>query len=212
MNDPVINRRTDALVIVDVQNDFCPGGSLAVDQGDAIIPVINDLSARFEHILLTQDWHPRDHKSFASQHPGAAPFDTARMPYGDQTLWPDHCVQGTRGAEFHDRLDVSRAELVIRKGFRSAIDSYSAFYENDKTTPTGLTGYLKERGFTRLFFTGIATDVCVAYSALDNQAQGFDTVVVEDGCAAIDANGSLARAETQMKTQGIALLPSAAIR
>ncbi|MCY4239462.1 MAG: bifunctional nicotinamidase/pyrazinamidase [Rhodospirillaceae bacterium] len=212
MSNVVLNRVSDALVIVDVQNDFCPGGTLPVDEGEVIIPVINDLCARFSHILLTQDWHPRDHRSFASQHPGAAPFDTTQMPYGQQTLWPDHCVQGTRGAEFHDRLDVSRAELVIRKGFRSDIDSYSAFFENDRKTPTGLTGYLKERGFTRLFFTGIATDVCVAYSALDSQAQGFDTVVVEDGCAAIDANGCLTQVRTQMETQGIALLPSAAIR
>ncbi len=212
MSNVVLNRVSDALIVVDVQNDFCPGGTLPVDEGEVIIPVINDLCARFGHILLTQDWHPRGHRSFASQHPGAAPFDTTQMPYGRQTLWPDHCVQGTRGAEFHDRLDVSRAELVIRKGFRSEIDSYSAFFENDRKTPTGLTGYLKERGFTRLFFSGIAADVCVAYSALDSHAQGFDTVVVEDACAAIDANGSLTQVRTQMETQGIALLPSTAIR
>lgn len=212
MSNPVINRHTDALVIVDVQNDFCPGGALAVAGGDAIIPVINDLSARFDHVLLTQDWHPRDHRSFASNHPGKAPFDTLDMPYGPQTLWPDHCVQGTRGAAFHDRLDVDKAELVIRKGFRSAIDSYSAFFENDKATATGLTGYLRERGFERLYFTGIATDVCVAYSALDSQAQGFGTFVVEDGCAAIDMDGALAQAQNQMTAQGIGLISSDAIR
>ena len=212
MSDPIVNRHSDALIVVDVQNDFCPGGALAVDRGDAIVPAINDLSARFAHVLLTQDWHPRDHKSFASNHRGAAPFDTADMPYGPQTLWPDHCVQGTRGAEFHDRLNVERAELVIRKGFRSEIDSYSAFFENDKKTPTGLTGYLRERGLTRLFFVGIATDVCVAYSALDSQDQGFDTVVVEDACAAIDRDGSLDGAVRQMSMQGVALLPSSSIR
>ena len=212
MSDPIVNRRSDALIVVDVQNDFCPGGALAVDRGDAIVPAINDLSARFAHVLLTQDWHPRDHKSFASSHRGAAPFDTAGMPYGPQTLWPDHCVQGTRGAEFHNRLNVERAELVIRKGFRSEIDSYSAFFENDRKTPTGLTGYLRERGLTRLFFVGIATDVCVTYSALDSQAQGFDTVVVEDACAAIDRDGSLDGAVRQMSMQGVALLPSSSIR
>ena len=212
MSDPVINRHSDALVIVDVQNDFCPGGALAVAGGDDIVPVINALSARFDHVLLTQDWHPRDHKSFASNHLGAAAFDTIEMPYGPQTLWPDHCVQGSRGAAFHDRLEVDKAELVIRKGFRSDIDSYSAFFENDKVTATGLTGYLRERGFTRLFFTGIATDVCVAYSALDSQAQGFDTFVVEDGCAAIDMNGALAQAQNQMTAQGIGLISSTAIR
>ncbi len=212
MSDPVIDRHSDALIVVDVQNDFCPGGALAVARGDAIVPVINDLSARFAHVLLTQDWHPRNHTSFAGNHRGGAPFDTVEMPYGPQTLWPDHCVQGTRGAEFHGHLDVARAELVIRKGFRSEIDSYSAFFENDRKTPTGLTGYLRERGLTRLFFAGIATDVCVAYSALDSQAQGFDTVVVEDACAAIDRDGSLDAAVKQMAMQGVALVPSAAIR
>jgi nicotinamidase/pyrazinamidase len=193
----------DLLLIVDVQNDFCPGGALAVADGDAVVPVVNRLSERFDHVMLTQDWHPRGHSSFATSHQGSAPFETITMPYGPQTLWPDHCVQGTAGAAFHPKLLTDRAELVIRKGFRSAIDSYSAFYENDRTTPTGLAGYLRERGLKRIFMAGLATDYCVHYSALDARRLGFETVVVESGCRAIDLSGSLAAAHAAMAAAGV---------
>jgi nicotinamidase/pyrazinamidase len=193
----------DLLLIVDVQNDFCPGGALAVADGDAVVPVVNRLSERFDHVMLTQDWHPRGHSSFATSHQGSAPFETITMPYGPQTLWPDHCVQGTAGAAFHPKLLTDRAELVIRKGFRSAIDSYSAFYENDRTTPTGLAGYLRERGLKRIFMAGLATDYCVHYSALDARRLGFETVVVESGCRAIDLSGSLAAAHAGMAAAGV---------
>ncbi|MCA1457845.1 bifunctional nicotinamidase/pyrazinamidase [Bradyrhizobium sp. BRP22] len=193
----------DLLLIVDVQNDFCPGGALAVAEGDAVVPVINRLSVRFDHVVLTQDWHPPGHSSFATSRPGSAPFQTIAMPYGPQTLWPDHCVQGTEGAAFHPKLSTDRAELVIRKGFRSAIDSYSAFYENDRTTPTGLAGYLRERGLKRIFMAGLATDYCVHYSALDARRLGFETVVVEAGCRAIDLSGSLAAAREGMAAAGV---------
>lgn len=179
-----------ALIIIDVQNDFCPGGRLAVAGGDETVPVINALAQDFNHVILTQDWHPADHSSFASQHQGAAPFSTIEMAYGPQTLWPDHCVIGSQGAAFHKGLDVPKAELIIRKGFRKAIDSYSAFFENDRVTPTGLCGYLQERGFDRLTFVGLAFDYCVRYSAEDAKAQGFSVTVIERATRAIDLNGS----------------------
>jgi len=193
----------DLLLIIDVQNDFCPGGALAVADGDAVVPVINRLAERFNHVVLTQDWHPPGHSSFATSHPGAAAFDTISMPYGQQTLWPDHCIQGTPGAAFHPQLATDRAELVIRKGFRAAIDSYSAFYENDRRTPTGLAGYLRERGLRRIFLAGLATDYCVHYSARDARRLGFETVLVEAGCRAIDLAGSLDAAWVGMADAGV---------
>jgi len=176
---------------------------VAVADGDAVVPVINRLAERFAHIALTQDWHPSGHSSFATSHPGSAPFETIRMPYGQQTLWPDHCVQGTPGAAFHPQLATERAELVIRKGFRPEIDSYSAFYENDRRTPTGLAGYLRERGLQRIFLAGLATDFCVHYSAVDARRLGFEAVVVEAGCRAIDLAGSLDAAWTAMAAAGV---------
>jgi nicotinamidase/pyrazinamidase len=193
----------DLLLIIDVQNDFCPGGALAVADGDAVVPVINRLAERFDHVGLTQDWHPSGHSSFADSHPGSTPFETIRMPYGRQTLWPDHCVQGTAGAAFHPQLLTERAELVIRKGFRSEIDSYSAFFENDRRTPTGLAGYLRERGLKRIFLAGLATDFCVHYSAVDARRLGFNTVLVEAGCRAIDLGGSLDAAWVAMAEAGV---------
>ena len=174
-----------ALIVVDIQNDFCPGGALAVAGGDEIVPLVNALTGAFDHVVLTQDWHPAGHSSFASTHPGRQPFETIDMPYGPQTLWPDHCVQGTKGADFHPGLDRTKAQLVIRKGFRAAIDSYSAFFENDHTTPTGLAGYLKERGISDLTFVGLATDYCVAYSALDAVRHGFSATVETGACRVI---------------------------
>jgi nicotinamidase/pyrazinamidase len=196
----------DLLLVIDVQNDFCPGGALAVADGDAVVPVINRLAARFDHVVLTQDWHPAGHNSFATSHPGAAPFSSVTMPYGSQTLWPDHCIQGTSGAAFHPDLVTDKAELVIRKGFRSPIDSYSAFFENDRTTPTGLAGYLRERGLKRVVMAGLAIDYCVNFSALDARRLGFETVVVMAGCRAIDLQGSLAAATEGMRAAGVALL------
>jgi nicotinamidase/pyrazinamidase len=182
----------DVLLAVDVQNDFCPGGRLAVPNGDEVVPAINRLCEKFRHVVLTQDWHPAGHLSFASSHPGRKPFEIMAAPYGPQDLWPDHCVQGTTGAEFRRDLAAPHAELIVRKGFRREIDSYSAFYENDHTTPTGLTGYLKERDFTRVFLAGLAFDFCVRYSAEDARRGGFATVVIEDACRGIDVNGSVA--------------------
>lgn len=196
------------LVVVDVQNDFCPGGALAVAEGDAVVPVINQLSAVFEHIILTQDWHPAHHASFASSHEGRAPFDRATMSYGPQVLWPDHCVQGSHGAAFHDGLRVHRAEMIVRKGFRREIDSYSAFYENDRVTPTGLGGYLRERALETVYLAGLATDFCVYHSALDACREGFETVVVEDACRAIDLEGSLGQALKTMTNAGVRFLNS----
>jgi nicotinamidase/pyrazinamidase len=193
----------DVLLVIDVQNDFCPGGALAVTDGDAVVPVINALAQRFAHVVLTQDWHPAGHSSFATSHPGAGPFQTITMPYGPQTLWPDHCVQGTAGAAFHPQLLTDRAELIIRKGFRREIDSYSAFYENDRRTPTGLAGYLRERGVTRIFLVGLATDYCVHYSAVDARRLGFEALVIESGCRAIDLAGSLAAAWANMEEAGV---------
>lgn len=196
----------EALLLVDIQNDFCPGGSLAVPDGDAVVPVANRLARQFDYVLLTQDWHPPGHGSFASQHPGRAPFETAAMPYGEQTLWPDHCVQGTDGAAFHPDLDRTRAELVIRKGFRRHIDSYSAFFENDRATPTGLAGYLRERGLDTLIIAGLAYDFCVLYSALDARRLGFAVTVVEAGCRAIDLDGSKDAATRAMRDAGVRLV------
>ena len=193
----------EVLVVTDVQNDFCPGGALAVAEGDQIVPVVNRLIDRFEHVVMTQDWHPADHTSFASRHMGKAPFETIRMPYGEQTLWPDHCVQGTRGAEFHAGLAWTKAELVIRKGYHQGIDSYSAFFENDRTTPTGLAGYLRERGITKAVFCGLATDYCVAYSALDAVKVGFEAEVILEACRGIDLGGSMAIMLETMKQAGV---------
>ena len=194
-----------ALIVIDVQNDFCPDGALAVAQGDAIIAQINALMGQFQTVVLTQDWHPADHSSFAANHAGAAPFSTVQMPYGAQTLWPSHCVQGTKGAEFHPALRSDLAQLVLRKGFRTGIDSYSALFENDKTTPTGLDGYLRARGVSALTLVGLATDYCVAFSALDAAAQGFDVTVLQDACRAIDLDGSLARQKQAMTAAGVVL-------
>ncbi len=196
----------DVLLVVDVQNDFCPGGALAVPGGDDIVPVINRLAAGFAHVILTQDWHPAGHSSFASAHPGRQPFATIEMPYGAQILWPDHCVQATDGAAFHAGLDIPHAELVLRKGFHPAIDSYSAFRENDRRTATGLAAYLKERGLERVTLCGLATDFCVLYSALDAAEAGFATTIVLDACRGIDRDGSLARALDQMRGAGMALI------
>lgn len=196
---------THALLVIDVQNDFCPGGALAVPDGDRIVPGINALMDDFATVILTQDWHPADHLSFASQHRGRAPMELTQMPYGPQVLWPDHCVQGTNGAEFHPGLRVNRAELILRKGFRRKIDSYSAFFENDKTTPTGLEGYLRTRGITALTLVGLATDFCVNFSAVDAANRGFDVTLRQDLCRAIDFDGSLAAAREGMVQAGVTL-------
>jgi len=193
----------DLLLVIDVQNDFCSGGALAVADGDAVVPFINRLAERFGHVALTQDWHPAGHSSFATSHPGSAPFQTINMPYGQQTLWPDHCIQGTPGSAFHPQLQTQRAQLVVRKGFRSAIDSYSAFFENDRRTPTGLAGYLRDRGLKRVFLVGLATDFCVQYSAVDARRLGFDAVLIEAGCRAIDLAGSLDAAWDGMAQAGV---------
>jgi nicotinamidase/pyrazinamidase len=195
-----------ALIVIDVQNDFCPGGRLAVPDGDAVVPVINRAMDDFEHVILTQDWHPPGHRSFAGSHPGKAPFESVEVAYGSQVLWPEHCVRGTDGAAFHRDLQQDRAELVIRKGFREAIDSYSAFFENDRTTATGLAGYLRERGFTRVVLCGLATDFCVRYSAIDARKEGFDCEVLMPACRAIDLEGSLAAALVMMQAAGVRLL------
>ena len=192
-----------ALVVIDVQNDFCPGGALAVERGDEVVPLINHLIQSYEHVVLTQDWHPPDHASFASQHPNRRPFETIEVAYGSQTLWPDHCVQGSAGAEFHPQLHWTKAELILRKGFRRLIDSYSAFFENDRTTPTGLGGYLRERGIKHVVLTGLATDFCVGFSALDARKLGFTVTVVEGACRAIDLQGSLARMKEEWAAAGV---------
>ena len=194
-----------ALIVIDVQNDFCPGGALAVGEGDQIVPRVNGLIAAHDTVVLTQDWHPAGHSSFASSH-GAAPFSSVKMAYGDQTLWPDHCIQGTPGAAFHADLDWTKAQLVIRKGFRPAIDSYSAFYENDRTTTTGLAGYLRERGVDEVVLCGLATDYCVAYSALDAARLGFKVTVDLAACRAIDLGGSLAAMTQKMRDADVTLI------
>jgi nicotinamidase/pyrazinamidase len=196
----------DVLIVTDPQRDFCPGGALAVPEGDAIIPVVNRLARRFAHVVITQDWHPAGHMSFASTHPGKHPFETIAVDYGPQTLWPDHCVQGTAGAAFHAALDIPHAELVIRKGYHRAIDSYSAFRENDHRTPTGLASYLRERGLERVTLCGLATDFCVFFSAIDAREAGFETTVVLEASRGIDMDGSLARAMAAMRDAGVDLV------
>jgi nicotinamidase/pyrazinamidase len=203
---------SDVLLVVDVQKDFCPGGKLAVPRGDEVVPSINRIAGRFPHVILTQDWHPAGHHSFASSHAGRQPYDTIEAAYGPQILWPDHCVQATRGAQFHDDLQISRAELVLRKGFRPTIDSYSAFYENDRTTATGLAGYLRERGLTRVFLAGLAFDFCVRYSAEDGRKGRFDVIVIEDACRGIDVAGSVAATRESLAALGIACIGQAAIQ
>jgi nicotinamidase/pyrazinamidase len=199
------------LLVIDVQNDFCPGGALAVPGGDAVIPVIRRIAPRFEHIVLTQDWHTLDHQSFASAHAGKRPCEQIEVSYGAQTLWPDHCVQGTRGAEFHPDLQLTRAEMILRKGFRAEIDSYSAFFENDRTTATGLAGYLRERGLTRVFLCGLAYDFCVGFSALDARRLGFEAMVIHDACRAIDLNGSVAQMDAEFARVGVRVIDSASL-
>jgi nicotinamidase/pyrazinamidase len=198
----------DALLIVDLQNDFCPGGALAVPEGNTIVPVVNELAGHFDHVLQTQDWHPPGHQSFASSNPEQEPMDVIEVDYGEQVLWPDHCVQGTEGAAFHPDLDTTQAELIIRKGFRPEIDSYSAFYENDGTTPTGLTGHLESRGIDTLYLCGLATDFCVKWSAVDGREEGFDVYVIEDATRGIDQDGSLAQAWSEMNDAGVQVVSS----
>jgi len=200
------NHTDEAIVVIDVQNDFCPGGALAVDQGDEVVPRINRIVRNYPVRVFTQDWHPRGHGSFASAHPGRAPFEMIDMPYGPQVLWPDHCVQGTDGADFHEDLITETAQMILRKGFRCEIDSYSAFFENDRTTATGLEGYLRERGVRKVTFAGLATDYCVAWSALDGARLGFDVTVRLDACRAIDLDGSLAKALREMEAAGVRLV------
>ena len=201
----------DVLIVIDVQNDFCPGGALAVADGDAVIEVIHRAAPSFEHIVLTQDWHPAGHTSFASAHPGKQTFEQIELSYGMQTLWPNHCVQGSKGAEFHPALNLPQAELILRKGFRPQIDSYSAFFENDRATPTGLAGYLRERKLTRVFLAGLAYDFCVGYSALDARRQGFATVILRDACRSIDLEDSVARIEAAFAAAGVTLIESTAL-
>jgi nicotinamidase/pyrazinamidase len=198
----------DVFIVVDVQNCFIPGGSLAVKDGDQVVPIINKLAKGFRHVVLTQDWHTADHVSFASQHAGKKPFEMIDLPYGKQVLWPDHCVQGTEGAALNKDLAIPHAELIIRKGYRRNVDSYSAFYEADGKTPTGLSGYLKQRGLTRCFVAGLATDFCVAWTALDARKDGFAAFVIEDACRGIDTQGSLAAAWTKMKEAGVRRIQS----
>ncbi len=200
-----------ALLMIDIQNDFCPGGALAVSDGDAIVPIVNRLQARFSTRILTQDWHPVDHSSFAANHQGAAPFQMRTMAYGQQVLWPTHCVQASQGAAFHSDLITDSADLIIRKGFRPQIDSYSAFFENDRQTPTGLAGYLRERKIGALALVGLATDYCVYYSAIDARALGFEVTLIEDACRAIDLDGSLATAMDDMREKGVSLSDSHAL-
>lgn len=200
-----------ALLAIDLQNDFCPGGALAVPEGDAIISVVNRLVEAHDHVILTQDWHPAGHLSFASRHAGKQPYDTIEMPYGTQTLWPDHCVQGTEGAAFHPDLHADKAELIIRKGFRPEIDSYSAFFENDRETPTGLAGYLRERGITRLVLCGLAADFCVRWSAIDGRRLGFEVAVVEEATRGIDVAGSLAAGWREMRAAGAEIVSAEAV-
>lgn len=203
MNEKIAIGDRDLLLVVDIQNDFCPGGSLPVARGDEVIPLLNRLAQRFQHVALSQDWHPAGHLSFASSHPGRRPFETIAVAYGQQVLWPDHCVQGTPGAEFHKDLSIVHAELVLRKGYHRTIDSYSAFYENDHETPTGLGGYLRERGLNRVFLAGLAFDFCVRYSAEDAQREGFAVVVIEDASRGIDVDGSLAATHKSLAALGI---------
>ena len=206
---PIHPADQDVLIVVDVQNDFLPGGSLAVPDGDAVIAPVNALAQKFQHIVLTQDWHTPGHASFASTHPGKAPFQTTMLSYGEQVLWPDHCLQGSRGAALSDRLNLSKAELIIRKGFHPEVDSYSAFTEADRETTTGLGAYLHSRGFKRVFVCGLATDFCVGWTAIDARQQGFDSFVIEDASRAIDQGGSLSAAWRDMGVAGVQRITSA---
>jgi nicotinamidase/pyrazinamidase len=201
----------DVLLVTDVQNDFCPGGALAVPRGDEVIAPIHRVAPRFEHIIFTQDWHPANHSSFAASHPGKQPFESIELAYGAQTLWPPHCVQGSKGAEFHRALDLPQAELILRKGFRAHVDSYSAFFENDRATPTGLAGYLRERELTRVFLAGLAYDYCVGYSAVDARRLGLAAFVLRDACRAIDLDGSAAAIEAEFAKAGVTVMDSAEI-
>jgi len=201
----------DVLLVVDIQNDFCPGGSLSVPRGDEVVPLINDLAGRFSHVVLTQDWHPRGHLSFASSHPGKTPYQTIEVSYGSQVLWPDHCVQGTAGAAFRKDLKIPHAELVLRKGYSRKIDSYSAFYENDRRTHTGLAGYLHERGFARTFLAGLAFDFCVRYSAEDARREDFEAIVIEDACRGIDVDGSMAATRELFTSLRIRCIPASEV-
>lgn len=212
MNETVTIAENAVLLVVDIQNDFCPGGALAVPGGDEVVPKINELARRFEHVVLTQDWHCPNHLSFASSHTGRRPFEMIDLSYGRQILWPDHCVQGTHGAEFHRGLQIPHAELVLRKGYHRATDSYSAFYENDRTTHTGLTGYLRERGLKSVFLAGLAYDFCVRYSAEDAHREGFELFVVEDCCRAIDVEGSMAATQQRLRQLGIWSLSAVNLR
>lgn len=202
-------RSDDVLLVIDVQRDFCPGGALAVRDGDAVVPAVNEFSALFSHVILTQDWHPRGHISFASSHAGTQPYETTTTAYGEQALWPDHCVQGTSGADFHAELNIPHAELILRKGFRRGIDSYSAFFENDHRTPTGLAGYLRERGLRRIFVAGLAYDYCVRYSAVDAVRLGFKSLVIQDACRAVDLPGSVDDANRDFAEAGVRRIASA---
>ncbi len=208
MSSSIAPQASTALIVVDVQNGFCAGGALAVPDGDAVVPLINALAKRFDNVVLTQDWHPPEHASFAASHPGRSPFEMAEMPYGPQVLWPVHCVQGTTSAELHPDLDIPHAQLIIRKGYHPGVDSYSAFQEADRTTSTGLAGYLTQRGIERVFVVGLATDFCVGWTAIDARAAGFETTVIEDATRAIDMNGSLAAAWQQMAASGVQRLQS----
>jgi nicotinamidase/pyrazinamidase len=199
----------DVLIVIDVQNDFCPGGALAVADGDAVIDVIHRVAPRFQHILLTQDWHPANHSSFATTHLGKKPFEQVELSYGPQTLWPPHCIQGSKGAEFHPALHLPQAELILRKGYDPLFDSYSSFFENDRVTPTGLAGYLRLRNITRVFFAGLAYDFCVGYSALDARRLGFTAVVLRDACRSIGLNGSVAKIEANFAKAGVSVIDSA---
>jgi nicotinamidase/pyrazinamidase len=204
----IVPDASSALIVVDVQNCFVPGGTLPVNKGDEVVPIINRIASAFQNVVLTQDWHTAGHASFASAHTGAKPFDVTRLFYGQQVLWPDHCVQGTADAELHKELEIPHAQLVIRKGFRKNIDSYSAFMEADRKSTTGLSGYLKQRKIKKVFVTGLATDFCVAWTAVDARKEGFETYVIEDACRGIDLNGSLQRAWSEMKTKGVKRIQS----
>jgi nicotinamidase/pyrazinamidase len=211
MNGIAVAQEQDVLLIVDIQNDFCPGGALAVPRGDEVVPIVNRLSRRFHHVLLTQDWHTPHHSSFASSHPGHQPYDVIQLSYGPQILWPDHCIQGSQGAAFRSDLDIPHAQLIIRKGYRREIDSYSAFFENDHRTPTGLAGYLRERGLSRVFLAGLAFDFCVRWSAEDAHKCGFEAVVVEDACRGIDVEGSMAETRRLLTELRIPVVASAGV-
>jgi nicotinamidase/pyrazinamidase len=210
MNQGATIGGNDVLIVVDIQNDFCPGGALAVPRGDEVVPIVNRLATRFRNVVLTQDWHPAGHFSFASTHPGKKPFESIAAPYGPQVLWPDHCVQATPGAAFHHALQIPHAALVMRKGMQPTIDSYSAFYENDCKTPTGLVGYLRERGLTRVFLAGLAFDFCVRYSAEDARREGFAVFVIEDACRGIDVDGSVAATRASLAALGVTCIPTLA--